>query len=223
MDAASTYATRRQRGISLIESLVAAAIIIGHNVFRIAPNEVPILFVLGMLSFRLREGSWGAIGFARPASWKRTILFAAVIAVIRLLGGAVIESVTAHFWPPVIAPSGANEIAGHPLVALQWLAIVWTFAAFGEEVSYRGYLLTRAADVGGRTQRSLWIAAVLSGVLFGFGHYYKGPAGVVDSGFAGLLLGAAYVLARRNLWVCILAHGFIDTVGIAAVFFGLDT
>jgi membrane protease YdiL (CAAX protease family) len=218
-----TSASRPSRAISLLEFLVAAAIIIGHNVFHVVPNEVPILFVLGMVSFRLREGSWSAIGFAQPASWKRTILLAAAIAAIRLLGGALIESVTAHFWPPVIAPSGANEIAGHPLVALQWLALVWTFAAFGEEASYRGYLLTRAADVGGRTQTSLWIAAVLSGVLFGFGHYYKGPAGVVDSVFAGLLLGAAYVLTRRNLWVCILAHGFIDTVGILAVFFGLDT
>jgi membrane protease YdiL (CAAX protease family) len=40
---------------------------------------------------------------------------------------------------------------------------------------------------------------------------------------AGLLLGAAYVLSGRNLWVCILAHGFIDTFGVTAVFFGLDT
>jgi membrane protease YdiL (CAAX protease family) len=223
VDAASVQTVSASRWTSLAEFLIATAIIIGHNVFHVVPNEVPILFVLGMVSFRLRERSWSAIGFTRPTSWKRTILFAFAIAVIRLFGGAVIESVTSHFWPPAIAPSGASEIAGHPLLALQWLAIVWTFAAFGEEVSYRGYLLTRAADVGGRTQISLWVATIISAVLFGFGHYYKGPTGIVDSGFAGLLLGAAYVLSRRNLWVCILAHGFIDTIGVVAVFFGLES
>ncbi len=57
-------------------------------------------------------------------------------------------------------------------------------------------------------------------VLFGYGHFYKGPAGIVDSGMAGLILGAAYVLSGRNLWVCVLAHGFIDTFGLISVFFG---
>ena len=60
-------------------------------------------------------------------------------------------------------------------------------------------------------------------VLFGYGHYYKGPAGVVDSGIAGLILGAAYMLNRKNLWTAILAHGFIDTFGVIAAFLGWDT
>jgi membrane protease YdiL (CAAX protease family) len=80
-------------------------------------------------------------------------------------------------------------------------------------------LLNRAADVGGRTTAAYWVAVVLVSVLFGYGHYYKGPAGIVDSGMAGLVLGGAYVLSGRNLWVCILAHGFIDTVGVIGLFF----
>jgi membrane protease YdiL (CAAX protease family) len=61
---------------------------------------------------------------------------------------------------------------------------------------------------------------VLASVLFGFGHYYKGPSGIVDSGVAGLILGAAYLLSGRNLWACIPAHGLIDTFGIAVLYFG---
>jgi membrane protease YdiL (CAAX protease family) len=112
-----------------------------------------------------------------------------------------------------------KEIAGNGMEALKWFLLVWTFAAFGEEIGYRGYLLNRAADAGGRSKAVYWIAVVLVSVLFGYGHYYKGPAGVVDSGMAGLVLGAAYVLSGRNLWVCVLAHGFIDTIGVIAVFF----
>jgi membrane protease YdiL (CAAX protease family) len=106
------------------------------------------------------------------------------------------------------------------MVALRWLLLVWTFAAFGEEIGYRGYLLTRAADAGGRSKAAEWAAVLVVAVLFGYGHYYKGPSGIMDSGMAGLVLGAAYVLSGRNLWVCILAHGFIDTIGVILLFFG---
>jgi membrane protease YdiL (CAAX protease family) len=65
-----------------------------------------------------------------------------------------------------------------------------------------------------------WMAMVAVSVLFGFGHYYKGPAGVIDSTVAGLILGAAYLLSGRNLWTSILAHGFIDTFAVVAVYLG---
>ena len=213
-----------QRWLSLAELFVGSAIVIGHNVYHVIPNEVPILFVLGLISVRLRDGSWTAMGLRWPVSWRRTVLFALGTAALRiLLGGFVVDPITSRFWPPAIAPSGSNEITGHVMVALQWLGIIWTFAAFGEEIGYRGYLLNRAADVGGRSKAAYWAGVLVVAVLFGYGHYYKGPSGIVDSGMAGLLLGAAYVLSGRNLWVCILAHGFIDTFGVTAAFFGFDT
>ncbi|MGA2981291.1 MAG: CPBP family intramembrane glutamic endopeptidase [Terriglobales bacterium] len=213
--------TPTQRWISLAEFVVGGAIVIGHNVYHVIPNEVPILFVMGLISLRVRDGGWGVIGLRWPVSWKRTVLFALVAAAVRiLLGQFVIDPLTAHFWPVAKAPSGFDEITGHAMVALRWLLIVWTFAAFGEEISYRGYLVTRAADVGGRSKAAYWFGVLMVSVLFGYGHYYKGPSGMVDSGMAGLILGTAYLMTGRNLWVCILAHGFIDTFGVAALFFG---
>jgi len=58
-------------------------------------------------------------------------------------------------------------------------------------------------------------------VLFGFGHYYKGPAGVLDSTYSGLVLGGAYLLSGRNLWAPILAHGISDTFAVVVLFLGL--
>ncbi len=46
---------------------------------------------------------------------------------------------------------------------------------------------------------------------------------MVDSGVAGLILGAAYLLSRRNLWAAILAHGLIDTFAVIVVFLGWDS
>lgn len=202
---------------------MGALIVIGHNVFHVVPNEVPILFVIGLVSIRLRDGGWSAMGFKRPASWRRLVLVALTAAALRIiLGSFVIEPLAAHFWPPIVAPAGTEAIAGNLKSVLVWLLVIWTFAAFGEEVSYRGYLLTRAADLGRRTTAAYWIGIIVISVLFGYGHYYKGPAGILDSGMAGLILGAAYMWSGRNLWTSILAHGFIDTFGVTAAFLGWD-
>jgi hypothetical protein len=56
--------------------------------------------------------------------------------------------------------------------------------------------------------------------LVWYRHYYEGASGVIDSGVAGLILGTASMLAGRNLWASIFAHGFIDTFGIIDAFFG---
>ncbi len=40
---------------------------------------------------------------------------------------------------------------------------------------------------------------------------------------AGFVLGAAYLLTGRNMWTCVLAHGFIDSFGVVALYFGGDT
>jgi membrane protease YdiL (CAAX protease family) len=211
------------RLFSAVEVLLGAVIVIGHNVFHVVPNEVPILFVLGLVSVRLRDGGWSAIGFRRPESWLSLVLIALAAAVLRIvLGNFVIEPLAAHWWPPIHPPAGTEHIAGNIKMALLWLLVIWTFAAFGEEISYRGYLTLRAADVGGRSTASYWLATLLVSVLFGYGHYYKGPTGILDSSVAGFILGSAYLLAGRNLWAPVLAHGFIDTVGVIVAFSGWE-
>ena len=124
------------RALSAFELLLGAFIVVGHNVFHIVPNEVIVLCVLGLLSIRLRDGPWSAMGFKRPASWRRIFLIALSAAALRiLLGQFVVEPITGFFWPAPTAPALANEIAGNVKIALLALLLVWTFAAFGEEIS----------------------------------------------------------------------------------------
>jgi len=220
----AVHAPRNRRLTSGIELLLGAAIVIGHNVYQVVPNEVPILALAGLISLRLRDGGWSAMGFRRPESWRRIVLIAVAAAVVRIgVDELAISPLAERLWPARETPDEAAEIVSNLPLALQWLGIVWTFAAFGEEISYRGYLLTRAADVGERTKAAYWIAVLLVSVLFGIGHYWNGPSGMLSSGFAGLVLGSAYMLAGRNLWASILAHGLIDTTLLVAVYLGWNT
>lgn len=213
-----------QRFLSLTEFAIGGAIVIGHNVFHVVPNEVPILFVLGIISIRLREGSFRAIGLGRPKSWWQTVLIAIVAAAVVIAMGEFVTDPLAKYLGLASTDKAATALGtmkGDIWTALNGLALVWTFAAFGEEIGYRRYLLGRAADVGNRTPFAYAIALVAASILFGFGHYYQGPAGIFTTACDGFVIGAAYLLRGRNLWVAVLTHGLIDTTGIVLLFFGL--
>jgi membrane protease YdiL (CAAX protease family) len=99
-------------------------------------------------------------------------------------------------------------------------------AGLTEEFFFRGFLQTRMERLTG----SPWIAVLLVTVAFGLYHVpyaYLNPnwptagdfpaalqLGLVEGGFGGIILGAAYVLWKRNLLACIVLHGMIDAVPI---------
>ena len=212
----------RFRALSGLEVALGIAFVVGHNVLQVLPNEVPVLVALGLVSARVRDGSWLAFGLNRPPRWWPILAIATTAVVLRLVLGGVVESLGEGIWPPVRAPQGSEAIHGDPMAAMRWLGIVWTFAAFGEEIAYRGYLMRRAAQTFGGGPGAWALGALLSAVLFGFGHYYKGPVGMIDSGISGLVLAGSFFLARRSLWAPVLAHGLIDTVGVVALYLGLS-
>src|SRR5215475_2361958 len=218
----SSTPTPGARWFSLLECVFGVFIVLGHNIFHILPNEVPILFVLGWISLRWRNGGWKYAGLSRPQAWWKTVALAILAAAVLLLGSElVVEPIAHRIWsePEHISNVIQSGASGWKQ-ALASLLIIWTFASFGEELSYRGYLLTRAADMFGRSNLAYWAAIIAVSLLFGFGHYYKGPSGVVDSTYSGIVLGTFFLLSGSNLWTPILAHGIADTVAVFAVFIG---
>jgi uncharacterized protein len=225
MPATRRHLTSAQRWISGGEVVLGTVVVIGHNVFHVLPNEVPILFILFWISLRVRDGSWSVAGLKRPNSWLKLTLLVIVGAAVLLLGSELlIQPLARHLWA---SPERVSSLVVAPAhdwkLALRNLAIVWFFAAFGEELGYRGYLLTRAADLGNRSQWAYIAAMVFVAILFGLGHFYKGPRGVLDSTYSGLILGAVYLLSGRNLWASILTHGLVDTVAVIVLFMGWAT
>jgi membrane protease YdiL (CAAX protease family) len=223
---AGAYSSRvpveRGRAIAAAEAALAAAVVVGHNVFRVVPNEVPVLLVVALTSVIIRRQSPRSIGFARPSSWRRTILIAAMTAVaLHVASTYMTEPLMIRFTHRPEDLSEFRPLVGHFKSALGVLPLIWTFAAFGEEIVYRGYILTRMADAGGALPRAWAISVFGSALLFAIGHYYQGPTGMVDSGITGLVLGTLYVRSGGNLWATIFTHGLTDTLALSIIVTGL--
>lgn len=110
-------------------------------------------------------------------------------------------------------------LAELPLEAILPLA---AFVGLWEELVFRGFLLgrLRAALPAGETARGArWrdAAAVgLTAAAFGLGHGYQGPLGLLQTGMAGLVLGAV-TLRRGSLWPAVGGHLLIDLFGLLAL------
>lgn len=213
----------RDRVWAVIELVMAAALVVGANVLDVVPvSETPWLVMLGWLSLRLRRLGWGALGLRRPASWGRTIGLALAAGIaLQLASEFVTEPLIEHLTGEVADLSRFRPLVGNLPAALGMLGLIWTLAAFGEEMAYRGYVLDRAAALGRRSPLAYLVGMIAVSVLFGLGHVYQGIAGVAGSAFSGLCFGALYLAGGRNLWLPILAHGFSDTIGLAWIYLGL--
>lgn len=102
---------------------------------------------------------------------------------------------------------------GQSAVFLLWIGIVWTAAAFGEEMFFCGFLVTRAAALFRGTPFGPVFAVLVAAILFSLGHfYYQGLRGLVTTTAIGIAFGAAFLLMKRNLWPIVLVHGIVDTI-----------
>ena len=163
----------------------------------------------GMRSYRGRRGVTLAI------LQSLGVFLAAIMAFVA--GAIVMDWIIGT--PHTADLSGYDSLRGNlPLVALTLLSVYVT-ASFGEEFIYRGFLMTRVAELFGGGKAAWGVALVVSSVVFGFVHFQWGPTGIVQTGFMGFALGLSYLLLRRNLWVTILAHGYLDTMLIAPLYF----
>ena len=132
----------------------------------------------------------------------------------------VLEPAVAHFTGRLPDVSLFALLQGNVRYLLGSLLAAWTLAAVGEEFVFRGYLLTRIARAFGGTRRA-WIGALgITSALFGLGHVYQGTSGVISAGLSGLVFGVLYLATGRNLWVPMIAHGAVDTVGFVLLFLG---
>ena len=116
--------------------------------------------------------------------------------------------------------SGYNYLQGNLPMLLGALLGIFIVSSFGEEVIYRGFLITRISEMAGNSNNWVKIAVLISAIIFGLAHFEWGLMGMVQTGFMGLALGISFLFVKRNLWVLILAHAYMDTILMIQMYLG---
>jgi membrane protease YdiL (CAAX protease family) len=208
---------------TLLLILEITLILVGLGVYALdyLPFPILLLFLMAWASLRLRHMHWRDVGLRRPDRWLTTIGLALLIGIgYQALDIILIAPIMNKLTGEAIDLSLFNDLEGNLFLLFFFLAVSWTEAAFIEELFFRGYLFNRITDLFGKGRLGVSLALIGTSLLFGAAHAYQGISGVVDTALAGLLLGLLYLHARRNLWLPILTHGIIDTIGFLFIYFG---
>lgn len=186
--------------------------------------NILMLFII-WLGLRLRGQNLKHFGLSLQFSERRKIfraifisflVFLAAVAAF-VLGSIIMANIIGI--PESSDMSGYNYIQGNLPMLLLALVGSYIVSSFGEEVIYRGFLINRISELGSNSKRARWGAILFSSIIFGLIHFEWGVMGMVQTGFMGLALSISYIIVKRNLWITILAHAYMDTILFLQLYF----
>ncbi len=197
-------------------------------------GPVTLITTLALLTayMRVRGESWATMGLVPLPGLKAKLMVLPKALLTFVVFGVFVAAVMFGAEALGLAfmsemPEGVEErwgdIEGNLPLFLLWLAIGWVSAAFGEEMFFRGFIITRLESTFGGVKFASIIAIILAAAFFGYVHmYYQGMRGFIMTGAIGLAFGAMFLLFKRNLYPIILVHGTIDSIGFITRYMGLD-
>jgi membrane protease YdiL (CAAX protease family) len=155
----------------------------------------------------------------KPGKWWGDILMGIGLSILTLVVFILLQNpLNAAFPREVDSALGTflDELVRNPvLFGLVMGPVLIIGAGIFEELS-RVFLLTRLWNINS-TLAFRWFAVVLSAVIFGLGHLYQGPAGIISTGISGLIMAVYYSFSGRVIPMMI-AHYLHDAIQIAAVY-----
>ncbi len=184
-----------------------------------------LMLVMVWLGLRLRGQGWAHFGLSFRGASRRIVVRAVLLSLVVFVAAVAAFVVGAIVMANIVGiPEGAdmsgyNYLSGNLPMLILALVAVYIVSSFGEEVVYRAFLINRIAELCGGGNTAWRVAVLISSVMFGFAHYGWGASGIVQTGFMGLALGVSYLVVRRNLWVLILAHAYMDTILMVQMYF----
>ena len=226
---------KKRRAVAELVGFVAFALISKQMMDSLlgaysGPATLITTLILLTIYMHTRREKWASLGLrALPGAKARLLIlpqalliFVAILVTIILLTKGL-ESIGLHFMSET--PEGEMErwgdIEGNLQQYLILIALSWISAGFGEEMFFRGFVITRLQTVFSGTRLASALAVLLAALLFGYVHfYYQGLTGLVNAGVIGLIFGTFFLLYKRNLWPLILAHGSINSLGFTSEFMG---
>jgi membrane protease YdiL (CAAX protease family) len=202
--------------VVVLAALFVAVGLLGGMVAGLALSALAIGFVVWRV--RSSGAGFGAIGLARPESIPATFAMGLLAWFgVALVAGATNLALQSFGFQADL--EALRFVHGNRIAYFKLLGVAWATAAFGEEIIFRGYLFHRLEVGFGGGRRATAGALILQALIFGLGHAYQGAAGMLLTGVIGLCLAGAMLRFKRNLWVVIIAHGVVDTLGLTLLYY----
>jgi membrane protease YdiL (CAAX protease family) len=204
-----------------IEAVLFAAVFIAGTYNYLPISHTPYLLVLGWLMLFVRGKRWADVGFRWPEHAGSAIALGAAAGVALSANELVVlEPLVRSFTGASPDLSLFKQLTGNLQATLLFIALSWVLAAFGEEMVWRGYAMTRVAEVMGGSTGAWVLSTIAISVVFGIAHDYQDLTGIIVTAIGGMTYAVLYVLAGRNLAVPIVAHGMQNTCDFLFIYHG---
>ncbi len=184
-----------------------------------------LMIVLGSILLKFQSNSWAKIGLNYPSSWIRTILLGIgsfigaifLFVAVQVIFFAIFNAL--GLVPSEVDQSRFNPIQGNFPLLLLMIILAWTTIAFGEELFFRSFLISRMQDIASIKR---WHTILIAGTIFGLAHFAEGPIGIIANASFGIFFGWVFVKSSRNLWITIIGHGILNTMRFIILFYGIQ-
>ncbi|NIR49597.1 CPBP family intramembrane metalloprotease [candidate division KSB1 bacterium] len=160
-----------------------------------------------------------SLGLLWPAIWP-TLASGTLGGLLAFLADGVTTPVFEALFGRTQDLSSFANLRGNLSDYLWLVPVAWLFAGFGEEVFFRGWLMSRLRLLLGESRSKYGLAWGLQALVFGLAHSYQGPTGIASVAVYGLVYGGLVVRQQGGLWAAIWCHSLVDTIGLTAIYTG---
>ena len=188
------------------------------------PDNAPVIlrpitgFLVAWALLHWRKRGWDSLGLRMPAAWWRVVAGGVALYLANLALSEWVVPVLAGMLHPQLQPTFLLYIRGSVPGVILWIAIGWIVGGFMEECLFRGFLLTRVAELLGGEPAAVAAGIVVQALLFGSMHLYGGTFAFVYATVFALSGGIAYLLVGRNLLPLMAVHGISNSIAVWGIY-----
>jgi len=183
--------------------------------------NILLAFLIIMIYSYKDEGLKISLGFSKPKNliklFTKAVLFAIGIVII---GYFILLDPIEKLIDTKLQLGVFSQLNGNFSLYFTSIIIGWIVGGLFEEVIFRGFMISKFIKYLGEKTGAI-VGIVFPSVLFGYLHAYQGVTGQILTGLIGIILASIYVLNKRNLWLNILTHGFVNTIIMTLLYIGL--
>ena len=225
--------SRRDAALELVVILAATLalqLFLGTDAASRMLPEMPVikhawvlfLFTMALLAWLARRhgGNVAEFGLKPFRPWRRLL----IIGVLGFVAAVVLDVITNPIVDAVFGKRQLQQFAGikgNLPVYIMLVAAAFVFGGLGEELLYRGTIMTRLRALFGSGRAAIAGALIVQAVIFGLVHSYQGLSGIISIGLLAVVDGLIFLKADSNLWPVAIAHGLLDTLGFTLLYTGV--